>query len=82
MMGWGAWEMNQRKVTSCVRNLQQFQYGHILQELSSEHDVSLERCHNQCIGCRIHPALMIDGRWVPVENIEKMKNAVDGSISK
>ena len=82
MMEWGAWEMNQRKVTSCVRNLQQFQYGQILQELSSDHDVSLERCHNQCIGCRIQPALMIDGRWVPFDKIEQMKITVNEGLSK
>ncbi len=53
-----------KKVVCCVTNFQRFQYGPVLQELVElKHEVSLDRCLSQCVGCSREVAAMINGQF-------------------
>jgi hypothetical protein len=69
------------QIQCCIRNLQQFQYGEVLDELAGRHDVSLERCQNHCVGCRIQPAFVINGHWVSIDDPWRIKQYIEGSDS-
>ncbi|REE94610.1 hypothetical protein A8990_101406 [Paenibacillus taihuensis] len=52
-------------IVCCLRNLQENRHGTLLDELvEMGHEVSLDRCLNQCVGCRRGPALSMDGIWI------------------
>jgi hypothetical protein len=66
-----------KQVLCCVNNFQQFQYGPILQEMvDNAHEVRLDRCQSQCVGCRLQPAAIIDGKWIGFDNSEQMRQHV------
>lgn len=66
-----------KTVLCCINNFQQFQYGEVLQELAdSQHDVRLDRCQNQCVGCRNAPTAIVDGRWMTFDDPEEMRQYV------
>jgi hypothetical protein len=64
------------QIICCINNLRQHGYGDKLNELAGEGvDISLERCLSQCIGCRLQPAFMADGKWyglTPDDDLKKM----------
>ncbi|MFD0670667.1 hypothetical protein [Cohnella sp. GCM10027633] len=65
------------RISCCINNLTQHRYGGKLNELAAEGaDIALERCHNQCVGCRRYPAFMANGLWHAVPNPEHFKETV------
>jgi hypothetical protein len=71
-----------KQVLCCMRNFQQFEYGHVLRELVEQaHEVRLERCQSQCIGCRMQPAAIIEGKWVGFDKSEQIRQYVEEKLS-
>jgi uncharacterized protein YuzB (UPF0349 family) len=66
-----------KSVVCCVNNLQQFQYGAVLQELVDlGFQVRLDRCQSLCVGCRRQPAAVVEGKWKGFDAAEQLRQYV------
>ncbi len=65
------------KISCCINNLIQHQYGAQLNELAADGvEISLERCLHQCVGCKLHPAFETGGKWYGLEPDADFKKEV------
>ncbi|MFC4777022.1 hypothetical protein ACFO9Q_09525 [Paenibacillus sp. GCM10023252] len=61
----------------CLRNLQQFQYGELLDKLVMDgYSVKASPCLNQCIGCRKQHTAVVDGLWTAFDTEAAMEQFI------